>query len=172
MMFMLLGSVSMVMAQTRKKAKTGTHSIEKKPPQKENKDRSVKLDSTQTLLNSGSHQAFSNAAVTTDLPIADPTIRALNARANGIPVNIGRSGIVGVPKGTYGYSNGHIFFRTTSATSLGTTTGSGTVGTGTSIGSIGTAAPVIGVNGKSPYAGTNMWGTDIMRIRLDSSQHK
>jgi hypothetical protein len=90
--------------------------------------------------------------------IADPTLRALNARANGSDISISKSGIVGMPKRAYGFANGHLTLYSTGATSSGTITGNGAVGTGSSLGSIGSSGPAIGLNGKSPYAGSTMWG--------------
>jgi hypothetical protein len=90
--------------------------------------------------------------------IADPTINALNAKANGADVRISKSGIVGMPKRAYGFANGHLLLSTTSATSSGTITGTGSVGTGSSLGSLGTNGPAMELNGKSPYAGATMWG--------------
>ena len=90
--------------------------------------------------------------------ISDPTIVALNARANGADVTISNSGVVGMPKRAYGFGNGKLIFNSTAATSSGTITGSGAVGTGSSLGSIGSYGPGIALNGKSPDAGSAMWG--------------
>ena len=93
------------------------------------------------------------------LNIADPTIKAFNQKAAGADLKLSGSGIVGMPNGTYGFANGKIFLRSTTATSPGTAYGSGGVGTGTSINSIGTSEATIGVNGKSSYAGPWLWGS-------------
>src|SRR5205085_2545653 len=93
--------------------------------------------------------------------IADPTLRALSARAAGSDIKISSSGIVGMPKSAYGFANGHLILYSTGATSSGTITGTGTTGTGSSLSSIGSEGPAIGLNGKSPYAGSTMWGNAI-----------
>lgn len=95
------------------------------------------------------------------LQITDPAIRLFNERAHGYDTMASHSGIIGVPKRAYGIANGHIIFRSSTATSSGTITGSGSVGTGSSVGSMGTGAQVQGVNGKSPYSGPGMWGTKV-----------
>ena len=97
----------------------------------------------------------------TGLQISDPTIRIFNKRAYGMDTSMPTFGVIGVPKRAYGVANGHLIFRSSSATSSGTITGSGSVGTGSSIGSAGAGGQVIGVNGKSPYAGPGMWGTKV-----------
>jgi hypothetical protein len=107
-----------------------------------------------TSESSGNYAAKSPSAYR----ISDPTINALNAKANGADVRISKSGIVGMPKRAYGFANGHLLLSTTSATSSGTITGSGSVGTGSSLGSLGTNGPAMELNGKSPYAGATMWG--------------
>jgi hypothetical protein len=114
-----------------------------------------------TTVSTGSYTARSPASAssgTGTLTIADPTITALNAKANGNPVTISKSGIVGMPKRAYGFANGHLSLTTTGSTTSGTMTGSGAVGTGTSLGTFGSNGPAMGVNGKSPYAGISMWG--------------
>lgn len=110
-----------------------------------------------SAVSTGSYAAR-GGATTSDVYIADPTIRALNARANGSDVYVSNSGIVGMPKRAYGFANGHLMLTSSGSTSSGTITGSGTVGTGSSLGSIGSNGPAIGLNGKSPYAGSTMWG--------------
>jgi hypothetical protein len=107
-----------------------------------------------SLESSSSYPAKASANYT----IADPTINALRAKANGADVKISNSGIVGMPKRAYGFANGHLVLYTNSATSSGTITGSGAVGTGSSPGSLGTNGPAMALNGKSPYAGSAMWG--------------
>ena len=112
------------------------------------------------LSSTNSYMAKSGISVTSNnnFTISDPTIVALNARANGADVTISNSGIVGMPKRAYGFGNGKLILNSTAATSSGTITGSGAVGTGSSMGSIGSYGLGIGLNGKSPDAGSAMWG--------------
>jgi hypothetical protein len=90
--------------------------------------------------------------------ISDPTIRLLNARANGSDVKLSSSGIVGMPKRAYGFANGRIRLNGGGATTSGTQTGSGAVGTGSSLGTFGSMGPGMGLNGKNPHVGWSMWG--------------
>jgi hypothetical protein len=126
------------------------------------------VSNTRNLSSTGEYKAYSNtnlmesnssAQAGRSLTITDPTIRTFNAIANGANIKIGSSGVIGVPKGRYGYANGHLTLLPNGATSSGTTTGSGSVGTGTSPGSIGTIGPGMGVNGRNPYAGPDIRGT-------------
>ena len=113
-----------------------------------------------TVLNStSSYPAFRKPA--DSFKIADPTIRALDANAKGANLKLGPSGLVGVPKGTYGFANGKIRLYPNGATSTGTTTGMGSVGTGGSAGAVGSSGPAMGVNGKNPYASPGAYGTRI-----------
>lgn len=96
--------------------------------------------------------------------ITDPTVTTLNLRAAGVTAPVSRSRIAGMPKGTYGFANGKLFLRPTTAHSSGTVSGSGAVGTGTTILGVGTGENTPGVNGKNPYAGTWLWG-DRLAIR-------
>ena len=111
-----------------------------------------------TAASSSSNNAYITPG-TYHYQIEDPTLRALNERANGENVRVSKSGIVGEPKRAYGFAKGHITFYTASAPSSGTMTGSGAVGTGTTPGALGTNTSAAGVNGKSPYAGNATWGT-------------
>lgn len=151
----VLVSLSMAAgAQTKKKAaKRQTRTVSHSSAQV-SKQASVNLNST------ASYPAKAPAMNTapSSLTISDPTIQALNARANGSGTRISSSGIVGMPKRAYGFANGHLTLYSTGATSSGTITGSGAVGTGTSLGSFGATGSRIGLNGKSPYAGSLMWG--------------
>lgn len=108
-----------------------------------------------TLISSSSNQAYGSRRFS----IADPTIKTLNGRANGSNVPVPSTGIVGMPKGMYGFANGKILLRNTTAPSSGTLYGSGAVGTGTTITGVGAAENAIGVNGKAPYAGPWLWGS-------------
>lgn len=119
-----------------------------------------KTKSAVVLSTTNSYSAKTSSPVLTNkkLSISDPTILALNARANGSDIKISNSGIVGMPKRAYGFGNGKLSFNSTAATSSGTITGSGIVGTGSSLGSIGSYGPGTGLNGKSPQAGSAMWG--------------
>lgn len=145
-------------AQTRqKKAKARTTSTKKAAIKKS--IQSTAKTNTARLTSAGSYFArTNNANAGSGLQISDPILTALDARANGADIPIGKSGIVGMPKRAYGFANGHLFFGTTGSVTSGTQTGSGAVGTGTGQGTFGSISPVMGVNGKSPYAGLNMWG--------------
>lgn len=103
------------------------------------------------------NQAFGNSG--NRYYIADPVVRALSQRAAGGKMPISSSGIVGMPRRAYGFANGKILLRSTTAPSSGTMYGSSSVGTGTSITGLGTGENVPGVNGKNPYAGASLWGT-------------
>ena len=107
-----------------------------------------------------SNQAYATPA-TRPLSIADPTINALRQQAAGNTVLVSPSGIVGMPKRSYGFANGKILLRNTTATSSGTLDGSGAVGTGTTLLGIGAGENALSVNGKSPYAGTSLWGSRL-----------
>ena len=111
-----------------------------------------------TATNNYSAKSGSPVLLNKKFSISDPTIVALNARANGADIKISNSGVVGMPKRAYGFANGKLSFNSTAATSSGTITGSGTVGTGSSLGSIGSYGPGTALNGKSPDAGSAMWG--------------
>ncbi len=122
---------------------------------------------TNVLTSSSSNSAYSNNATANNLQIHDPVIRSLNEKANGRNVNIGGSGVMGMPKATYGVANGHLIFRQSDATTSGTSTGSGAVGTGSSPGPMGTSGAVMGVNGKSPYAGPGIYGAGVTGAGVD-----
>ena len=122
----------------------------------------VQTSPTYTLTNTTNNKAYSSVlSQNNQYQIADPTVRALNEKAIGGDVKISSSGIVGMPKGTYGFAKGHVTFYTAGSTSSGTITGSGSVGTGSTPGSLGTNGSVPDVNGKNPYAGSSIWGTRI-----------
>lgn len=109
-----------------------------------------------SLVHEAGHAALSDAAGS--LKIYDATLVALNRKAAGLPHQIAPSGIIGMPKITYGIARGQLLLRNTTAPSLGATTGSGAVGTGTHAGSMGTSGHSPGVNGKSPDAGPSLYG--------------
>lgn len=139
---------------------TETKAVQKKPHAEADRQRSATEDAnnkTTTLTSTSSDQAYGSSRFS----IADPTIISLNDRANGNNVPVSSSGIVGMPKRVYGFANGKILLRNTTALSSGTTYGSGAVGTGTTITGIGTGENVIGVNGKAPYAGPSLWGSHL-----------
>lgn len=115
---------------------------------------------TVTLQSTSSSNAFSGAP-TNRLTIADPVTNTLNANANGAGIDVGKSGIMGMPKRAFGFANGHLTLKPNSSTSTGTINGSGSVGTGSYPGSIGTGGTAPGVNGKNPYAGVDIWGTHL-----------
>ncbi|HEU4904439.1 MAG TPA: hypothetical protein VFT06_16650 [Flavisolibacter sp.] len=120
-------------------------------PQQKAKEVTVVLSST------SANEAYSPSRGR--FSIADPAINVLNQRAGGNNVPVSSSGIVGMPKGTYGIANGKILLRPTTATSSGTAYGSGAVGTGTTLMGVGTGENTPGINGKNPYAGPWLWGT-------------
>ena len=160
---MLLAFGLITQAQSTQNKKTGTTNHVVHHNNTSNKSLSNgNVGNTVSLNHTDSNKAYAYPPFENNqLTIQDPTIRALNARANGEPVNISASGIVGMPRSAYGFRNGHLLLRNTGATSSGTTTGSGSVGTGTAPGSVGTFGSVIGVNGKTPNAGNSIWGTAI-----------
>jgi hypothetical protein len=121
---------------------------------------SIAISSPTVLTNTASYTAkfLPPVSLNRSYSIADPTVLALNARANGANIKISNSGIVGMPKRAYGFANGKLSFSSTAATSSGTITGSGVVGTGSSLGSIGSYGSGTALNGKSPQAGLAMWG--------------
>jgi hypothetical protein len=91
--------------------------------------------------------------------ISDPVINAYNYRSNGGNIRLSGSGVLGSPRGTYGFANGQLLLRNTDATSFGGNSGNGSVGTGSSPAGPGTAGMVPWVNGKSVYAGPTIWGS-------------
>lgn len=113
------------------------------------------------FLTSGSANQAYGPAFSQQYYIADPTIKALNQRAAGYDVFVGSSGIIGMPKRKYGFANGKLLLRNTTAPSSGTMYGSGAVGTGTAIMGVGTGEAALGVNGKNPYAGPWLWGSKL-----------
>jgi len=113
---------------------------------------------TVNLANTSRHAAKGHSEPADQFHVSDPTLIAFNARAMGADVNLGKSGIVGMPKRAYGFANGKILFRNTNATSTGGTTGSGSVGTGSGIAAMGTGGSGIGINGKSPFAAPEIYG--------------
>lgn len=128
-----------------------TVSAPKSIPQQMTKEDTVVLSST------SANEAYSPSGGR--FSIADPTINVLNQRASGSNVPVSSSGIVGMPKRTYGFAHGKILLRPTTATSSGTAYGSGAVGTGTTLMGVGTGENTPGTNGKNPYAGPWLWGT-------------
>jgi hypothetical protein len=115
-------------------------------------------DRTYTHSTSTAHSAYT-APSAARLQIADPTIRTLNARANGANIRLSGSGVVGMPRGTYGFANGRFTLMPGGARTSGTQTGSGATGTGTSPGSAGSFGPAMGTNGKNPYGGPWLWSS-------------
>lgn len=109
------------------------------------------------LQSRGSYQARSAPGT---FRIADPTINALNGQGYGGPVKMyGSDGVLGLPRGTYGYAKGQLWLRSTDATSIGGSTGNSTVGTGSSNAGVGVSGSAPGVNGKAPDAGPAIWGS-------------
>lgn len=109
------------------------------------------------LNNQSSYQAHGASGA---LVIADPTINALNRQGYGSRVPLyGHKGVLGLPRGTYGYARGQLWLRSTVATSTGGSTGISSVGTGGSNGGAGVSGSAPGVNGKAPDAGPAIWGS-------------
>lgn len=152
----------------KKQQATTEKSVTNKKEYKLNRSNPVNanLNNTTILNSTGTYKALGNPkSGTGQLMISDPTIRTLNQRAN-MPYtsDVPGSGIIGMPKLTYGIANGQIIFRNSVAPTLGTSTGSGAVGTGTNVGAMGTGGNVMGVNGKNAYAGPGIYGLPINNV--------
>lgn len=119
------------------------------------------------LVSTGNYAAYGNK-----FTIADPVVNRLNANATGANIWASGSGLMGMPRGTYGFGNGKLFLRTTAAISSGTGYGSGAVGTGTTINAMGTSEATLGVNGKAPEAGRSLWGNGMVRPTKDSTRNQ
>jgi len=146
-------------AQTKKSSAKKTTAKNTVAKEAAKKNDSGKTTSTVQLTDTAGYNAKTlPATFNNQLFIADPTVKALDARAEGARIRISGSGVAGMPRGSYGFGNGQFRLYPSGATTSGGITGNGSVGTGSFSGSIGTHSAVIGVNGKSPYAGTNMWG--------------
>jgi len=154
--FFLLVSAS---ALSQKKSKIERT---KQPAKSVSTDKETTGSSNTVTLNSGaSYSAKASTPLTTwknNYAVSDPILTTLSARANRANIQFNNSGIVGMPKRAYGFSNGHIVLNSTGAVTSGTQTGSGAVGTGTSLATFGSVGAPMNVNGKSPYAGSTMWG--------------
>ena len=127
-----------------------------------NKGYTMEKDTLISLTATASYAAKSTPSISVHenhLRIMDPVVVALSERAKGSEVFISSSGIIGMPRRAYGFANGKILFRSTVATSSGSTGGHTSVGTGGSVSGIGTGGSFIGLNGKSPDAGLGMWGS-------------
>ena len=125
-------------------------------------DSATASSGTINLTSISENRALKNSEA--QLQISDPILKAFNANANGANIKLGSSGLLGVPKGAYGFANGKIILYSNGAKSSGTITGMGSVGTGTSPGTVGSLGPAMGVNGKNPYAGIDPYGTRIPLI--------
>ncbi len=112
---------------------------------------------TVTLTNTSTNEAYGAPLGTNRFSISDPTVRTLNARANGADIRVSGSGVIGMPRGSYGFANGRITLIPRGSRTSGTQTGSGAVGTGTSPASAGASGHAVFLNGKNPYAGTEIW---------------
>ena len=156
----LLALVTVANAQTKQHSKSNKqYTTAKKRTDKKSNNKTNTKQNTISLNSVSVNQAYGTSS--SRFTIADPTINAFNMRATGNDVKISSSGIVGMPKVTYGLANGKILLRNTTATSSGTVYGSGAVGTGTTLIGIGTSEDAIGVNGKNPYAGPWLWGSRV-----------
>src|SRR5215207_5259358 len=152
-MIVLVSSMTIAQsAKNKSSIKTSERNFKSANGTNKTASNSARQPATYTLTSTSANNTFKLEQTTNRFQIADPTIRALNARANGADIQISPSGIVGVPKGTYGFANGRLSLYPNGSTSIGTTTGSGTLGT------------AIGVNGKSPFTGTGPYGTRVPLI--------
>ncbi len=171
---MLIGFAHVSLAQTSRKVNKQQTVMKKAVAKKKTGQRNDAGGETVVLTSTGTNRAY-GAAPARRFSIADPTINVLNQRAGGNNVPVSGSGIIGMPKGAYGFANGKILLRNTTAPSSGTMYGSGAVGTGTTIIGVGTGENAIGVNGKNPYAGPWLWGSKLPNNNLplgDSSGRK
>jgi hypothetical protein len=131
-----------------------------KPLARKSNSTVIKKSDTQTLISTASYPAFRSNAAPGRFTIADPTVNVLKQRAYGSDIRVSGSGIIGMPRSSYGFANGRITLIPGGARTSGTQTGSGSVGTGTSPGPAGSDGPAMIVNGKSPYAGTSIWSSN------------
>src|SRR5437588_2766462 len=71
-----------------------------------------------TIQNSSAHYAYGNPPTFSNTyTIQDPVLQVMNLRANGSDIKMGKSGIIGEGKRTYGFANGHLVFYSSGATS-------------------------------------------------------
>lgn len=152
----MVGFAPVVDAQSGKKMRK--QPAAKKSTAREAQNKNTADSEAISLTTISTNEAYDSAS-TRRFSIADPTINALNEQAAGNTRLVSPSGVVGMPKRAYGFSNGRILLRPTTAPSSGTMYGSGAVGTGTTILGIGAGENALGVNGKSPYAGPYLWGS-------------
>lgn len=141
------------------KGKEKHNTVRRNTTAKKQVQRQDTLAGKTVLLNSTTNNAAYGGTTAQRFSIADPTINALNRQAAGNAPVVSESGVVGMPRRTYGFANGKILLRPTTAPTSGTVYGSGSVGTGTTIMGVGTGENALGVNGKNPYAGPWLWGS-------------
>jgi len=155
--FLLVSANALSQTKSKKESTVQQH----KNPVATNKGNSGSSN-TLTLNSSSSYAAKGTASGLStwrnNYVVSDPLLTTLSARANGANIQFNHSGIVGMPKRAYGFSNGHIILNPSGAVTSGTQTGSGAVGTGTSLATFGSIGAPMHVNGKSSYAGINTWG--------------
>jgi hypothetical protein len=158
-LIIIMGFQASSFAQANRRTTAKQQSVKSKRAVAEHNSgsRQMAREDSVVLSSSSTHEAYRPSGGR--FSIADPTITVLNQRANGNNVPVSSSGIVGMPKGTYGFANGKILLRPTTATSSGTAYGSGAVGTGTTLMGVGAGENTPGINGKNPYAGPWLWGT-------------
>lgn len=159
LVLLAFGSTATLHAQVKRKQQIKT----RKPLLQQSLQTGV--SDTVVLRSSTANQAYGSRS----FYIADPTIRMLNQKARGKNVQISSSGVVGVPNGTYGFADGKLLLRQTTAPSSGTLYGSGAVGTGTTLMGVGAGANTPGLNGKNPYAGPWFWGSKLPLRNLPAS---
>jgi len=163
-MIICAGFFILVTANARSQSKSKTEETKHQKGKAVSTNKEIISSSNSFTLNSTSTYSAkaSTPGISTwknNYSVSDPLLTTLSARANGANIQFNNSGIVGMPKRAYGFSNGHIVLNSTGAVTSGTQTGSGAVGTGTSLATFGSVGAPMNVNGKSPYAGSNMWGT-------------
>jgi len=155
--FLLVSANALSQTKSKKESTVQQH----KNPVATNKGNSgssntLKLNSSSSYAAKGTASGLSTWR--NNYVVSDPLLTTLSARANGANIQFNHSGIVGMPKRAYGFSNGHIILNPSGAVTSGTQTGSGAVGTGTSLATFGSIGAPMHVNGKSSYAGINTWG--------------
>ncbi len=174
LLVLMIGVAQWADAQPVKKKTKAAASKQKTAANKETRSGTKPEDNTVTLTAAGENQAYATTPARR-FSIADPTINALNQQAAGSSTIVSPSGVVGMPKRAYGFANGKILLRPTTAPSSGTIYGSGSVGTGSTIMGVGAGENALGVNGKSPNAGPWLWSSKLPVTNLpvaDSSRRR
>jgi hypothetical protein len=172
LLVLMMGVTQLTNAQMGKKKAKPTAAKHKIIAEKQTQQEAKTTEQTVSLVANSENNAYGTAPARR-FSIADPTINALNQQAAGNTRIVSPSGVVGMPKRAYGFANGKILLRPTTAPSSGTVYGSGSVGTGTTIMGVGAGENALGVNGKNPYAGPSLWGSKAApgnQLLTDSSR--